>query len=168
MIGGSSGSGAAGEGGRLRVGLVADTHGVLRPQAREALSGCSLIVHAGDIGSLDVVRELEALAPVAAVRGNVDVGSWASGFPESTAVEAGGALLYVVHDLERLDLDPAAAGIAAVVSGHTHHAAVEERGGVLFVNPGSAGPRRFHHPVSVAVLHVGGGSVSAEIVPLQV
>ena len=154
-------------GGGKRVGVIADTHGLLRPQARAALAGCDLIVHAGDVGSLEVLQELESVAPVVAVRGNVDVQPWASGFPETRVVEAGGALLYVLHDLERLDLDPAAAGMAAVVSGHTHHAVIEERGGVLYVNPGSAGPRRFHHPLSVAVLRVGGGAVAAEIVEFQ-
>jgi uncharacterized protein len=168
MIEGSGGRDAAGAGGGITVGLIADTHGVLRPQARDALAGCALIVHAGDIGSAEVIRELEALAPVTAVRGNVDVGSWASGFPETATVEAGGALLYVVHDLEQLDLNPAAAGMAVVVSGHTHHATIEDRDGVLYVNPGSAGPRRFHHPVSVAVLRVASGSVSAELVDLEV
>jgi len=168
MIDSSGGGNIAGVGERFTVGLIADTHGVLRPQARDALVGCGLIVHAGDIGSADVIRELEAIAPVAAVRGNVDVGPWASGFPESAPVEAGGTLLYVLHDLERLDLDPAAAGFAAVVSGHTHLASVEDRGGVLYVNPGSAGPRRFHHPVSVALLRVAPGSVTAEVVALQV
>jgi len=147
-----------------KVGVIADTHGLLRPQARAALAGCDLIVHAGDVGSLEVLQELESVAPVVAVRGNVDVQPWASGFPDSRVVEVDGALLYVVHDLERLDLDPASAGMAAVVSGHTHHAVIEERGGVLFVNPGSAGPHRFHHPLSVAVLRVAGGSVRAELV----
>ena len=163
--GGGDGAGADGE---VTVGVIADTHGVLRPQARDALAGCALIVHAGDIGSPDVIRELEALAPVTAVRGNVDVGPWASGFPETATVEAGGALLYVLHDLEQLDLNPAAAGMAVVVSGHTHHATVEDRDGVLYVNPGSAGPRRFHHPVSVAVVRMAPGSVSAELVDLEV
>ena len=148
------------------VGVIADTHGVLRPQAREALVGCDLIIHAGDIGSIQVIEELEPLAPVVAVRGNVDVLSWASGIPDTRVVEVGGALLYVLHDLEALDLDPGKAGMAAVVSGHTHHAVIEERGGVLYVNPGSAGPRRFHHPLSVALLRVVGGSVAAELVEL--
>ena len=152
----------AGEG--TKVGVIADTHGLLRPQARDALTGCDLIVHAGDVGSLEVLQDLESVAPVVAVRGNVDVQPWASGFPENRVVEVGGALLYVLHDLERLDLDPAAAGMAAVVSGHTHHAVIEERAGVLYVNPGSAGPRRFHHPLSVAVLRVEGGTVRAELV----
>ncbi|MGD1148815.1 MAG: metallophosphoesterase family protein [Thermoanaerobaculaceae bacterium] len=154
----------AGTGGGTKVGVIADTHGLLRPQARAALAGCDLIVHAGDVGSLEVLQELESVAPVVAVRGNVDVQPWASGFPENRVVEVGGALVYVLHDLERLDLDPAVAGMAAVVSGHTHHAVLEERGGVLYVNPGSAGPRRLHHPLSVALLRVAGGSVVAEIV----
>jgi putative phosphoesterase len=147
-----------------KVGLIADTHGLLRPQAREALAGSDLIVHAGDVGSFEVLQELESIGPVVAVRGNVDVQPWAAGFPESRVVEVGGVLLYVLHDLERLDLDPAKAGFAAVASGHTHHAVIEEKGGVLYVNPGSAGPRRLHHPLSVALLRVVNGSVTAELV----
>lgn len=153
--------------GGTKVGVIADTHGVLRPQAREALAGCELIIHAGDVGSLDVLRELETVAPVVAVRGNVDVQPWASEFPESRVVEVGNVRVYVLHDLERLDLDPAAAGFAAVVSGHTHHAVIEERDGVLFVNPGSAGPRRFHHPITVAILRVGERGASADLVELR-
>ncbi len=147
-----------------KVGLIADTHGVLRPQARDALEGCELIIHAGDVGSVEVIQELEVLAPVVAVRGNVDVQPWAADFPDSRTVEVDGVRLHVLHDLERLDIDPAAAGIAAVVSGHTHHASIEDRGGVLYVNPGSAGPRRFHHSLSVAILRVAPGAVSAELV----
>lgn len=143
--------------------MIADTHGLLRPQARDALAGSDLIVHAGDVGSLEVLQGLESIAPVVAVRGNVDVQPWASEFPDSRVVEVGGVRLYVLHDLERLDLDPAAAGMAAVVSGHTHHAGIEDRGGVLYVNPGSAGPRRLHHPLSVALLRVVDGSVTAEL-----
>ena len=159
---------APGTGDVCTVGVIADTHGVLRPQARGALAGCELIIHAGDVGNLQVIQELESLAPVVAVRGNVDVQPWAGDFPESRMVEIGGVRLYVLHDLERLDLDPAQAGMAAVVSGHTHHAMIEERGGVLYVNPGSAGPRRFHHPLSVALLRVAPGSVSAELVEFSV
>jgi uncharacterized protein len=166
MIEGSGGRDAVGLDGGVRVGLIADTHGVLRPQARDALAGCALIVHAGDIGSPDVIRELEALAPVTAVRGNVDVGPWASGLPETATVEAGGALLYVLHDLEQLDLNPAAAGMAVVVSGHTHHATVGDRDGVLYVNPGSAGPRRFKLPICVGRLIVERGKVEGEIVTI--
>ncbi|HVN75517.1 MAG TPA: metallophosphoesterase family protein [Thermoanaerobaculaceae bacterium] len=150
-----------------RIGVIADTHGVLRPQAREALVGSELIIHAGDVGSLEVLQQLESIAPVVAVRGNVDVQPWASNFPESRVVEVGEARVYVVHDLEQLDLDPSAAGMAAVVCGHTHVAVIEERNGVLYVNPGSAGPRRFHHPVSVAVLTVAGALVTAELVELE-
>ena len=169
MVESPSGFDGAGSGeGVVTVGVIADTHGVLRPQAREALVGCSLIVHAGDVGGIEVVRELEAVAPVVAVRGNVDVQPWAAELPESRVVEVGGALLHVLHDLERLALDPAAAGIVAVVSGHTHHALIARRDGVLFVNPGRAGPRRFHHPVSVAILRLAGGEASADLVELRV
>ncbi len=163
----SAGGGGNG-GGAVKVGVIADTHGVLRPEARAALVGCELIIHAGDVGSLEVMRELESVAPVVAVRGNVDVQPWAAELPESRVVEAGGARVYVLHDLERLDLDPAVAGIAAVVTGHTHRAVIERRDGVLYVNPGSAGPHRFHHPVSVAILTLGAGAAGAELVELRV
>jgi len=155
------------EGGERLVGVIADTHGLLRPQAVAALAGCELIVHAGDVGSPAILAELGRVAPVAAVRGNVDVEAWAHGLPETAVAEVGAVRLYVLHDLARLDLDPAAAGFAAVISGHSHISAVFERGGVLYVNPGSAGPRRFALPASVALLHVRGGAVSADLVALE-
>ncbi len=148
--------------------MISDTHGLLRPQAVAALSGCGLIVHAGDVGSPAILADLRRLAPVVAVRGNVDVEAWARGLPETAVGEVGAVRLYVLHDLGRLDLDPAAAGFAAVVSGHSHIPAIIDRGGVLYVNPGSAGPRRFSLPVSLALLRVRDGAVGAELVPLDV
>jgi uncharacterized protein len=158
-------AGATPVGGWL-VGVISDTHGLLRPEAVAVLAGCHLIVHAGDIGSPTVLAGLRRIAPVVAVRGNVDIETWARDLPESEVAEVGDASLYVLHDLARLDLDPGAAGFAAVVSGHSHVPAVEERAGVLYVNPGSAGPRRFSLPVSLARLRVGGGAVTAELVTL--
>ncbi len=155
------------EGGDHLVGVISDTHGLLRPQAVAALAGCELIVHAGDIGSPGILAELGRVAPVAVVRGNVDVEAWARGLPETAVAEIGFVQLYVLHDLARLDLDPAAAGFAAVISGHSHIPTIVERGGVLYVNPGSAGPRRFALPVSVALLRVRGGAVGAELVALE-
>jgi putative phosphoesterase len=152
----------------LEIGVIADTHGLLRPQALEALRGVSVIVHAGDIGRPEVVAGLEAVAPVLAIRGNVDRGAWSDAFPATRVVEVGGACLYVLHDVETLDLDPAAAGMAAVISGHSHQPRVELQGGVLYLNPGSAGPRRFRLPVSLARLRVTGNGVDAALIELSV
>ena len=149
------------------VGVISDTHGLLRPEAVAALAGCDLIVHAGDVGSPAVLAGLRRVAPVVAVRGNVDIESWARDLPESEVARVGDASVYVLHDLARLDLDPAAAGFAAVVSGHSHVPAIEEQGGVLYLNPGSAGPRRFSLPVSLARIRVEGGTVTAELVTLE-
>ena len=149
------------------IGVISDTHGLLRPEAVAALVGCDLIVHAGDVGSPSVLAGLRRVAPVLAVRGNVDIESWARDLPETEVARVGDVSVYVLHDLARLDLDPAAAGFAAVVSGHSHVPAIEERGGVLYLNPGSAGPRRFSLPVSLARLRVGDGAVAAELVTLE-
>lgn len=153
-------------GARAVVGVISDTHGLLRPEALAALRGCDRIVHAGDVGAPEVLAALRALAPVTAVRGNNDRGAWAGALAESEAVEVAGRWLYVLHDLHALDLDPAAAGFAAVIAGHSHRPLIEERRGVLFVNPGSAGPRRFTLPVAVARLRIGGGRVEGETVVL--
>ncbi|WP_089718229.1 metallophosphoesterase family protein [Candidatus Entotheonella palauensis] len=136
------------------VGVISDTHSLLRPEAVEALKGSDLIVHAGDIGSPGIIDALSEIAPVFAVRGNVDKGEWASKFPQDEVVEVAGKYLYVLHNVNEIDLDPAAAGFEVVVSGHSHKPGIERRGGVLFVNPGSAGPRRFTLPVAIAKLHV--------------
>lgn len=137
---------------RMRIGLISDTHGLLRPEALRALAGSHLIVHAGDIGKPEILDTLKAVAPVVFVRGNIDTGPWASAWPETAVAEAGRALIYVLHDLQALDLNPAAAGFHIVVSGHSHKPARTERAGVLYLNPGSAGPRRFKLPVTVARL----------------
>lgn len=149
------------------VGVIADTHGLVRPAALEALAGSDLIVHAGDIGSPDVLAALEAIAPVTAVRGNVDRAAWARDLPETAAVEAGAARLYVLHDLNALDLDPAGS-FAAVIAGHSHRPRLEARDRVLYFNPGSAGPRRFRLPVSVGRLQVRGAHVTGKLIELAV
>jgi putative phosphoesterase len=150
------------------VGVISDTHGLLRPEAIAALRGCDLIVHAGDVGSPDVLDRLGALAPVRAVRGNVDTQSWARRLPETEVVQAGALRLWLLHDISTLDLDPAAAGFAAVIFGHSHKPSIETLGGVLHFNPGSAGPRRFKLPVTVGRLRVAAGSTRPEIVALDV
>lgn len=152
----------------MLVGLISDTHGLVRPEALRALAGAGLIVHAGDVGSPQVIEALRNIAPVVAVRGNADRDYWARALPLSDIVEAGGAALYVLHDLHELSLDPAAAGLSAVIYGHSHTPAIEQRAGVLYVNPGSAGPRRFHLPVSVALLDIDDGRLQARIVALAV
>lgn len=150
-----------------RVGVISDTHGLLRPWALAALKGADLIVHAGDVGAPEVLSSLATIAPVTAVRGNVDREAWAEHLPETAVVEVEGLRLYVLHDLEQLDLDPAVAGFAAVLSGHSHHPRIETRRGVLYLNPGSAGPRRFHLPVSLAWLYISEGRVRAELLSLE-
>lgn len=137
------------------IGLISDTHGLLRPEALDALQGSDLIIHAGDVGKPGIIDQLRALAPVVAVRGNIDKGDWASQLPETVVVEAGPALIYVIHDIGQLDLDPAAAGFNAVVSGHSHKPGRTERNGVMYVNPGSAGPRPFRSPITLARLDLG-------------
>lgn len=150
------------------VGVISDTHGLLRPEAIEALQGVDALIHAGDIGSPDIVEALRSIAPVVAIRGNNDTDAWAHDLPEREVVEIGGTLIYVLHNLKELDLDPAAAGFGVVVCGHSHRPSVESRRGVLFLNPGSAGPRRFKLPVSVARLRVHGPSLEAHILELKV
>jgi putative phosphoesterase len=134
------------------VGLISDTHGLLREEALQALEGSTLIIHAGDVGKPEILDALRKLAPVVAVRGNIDKEAWAYALPETAVVEAGPVRIYVLHDLKELDLDPAAAGFQVVVSGHSHRPGSFERGGVLYVNPGSAGPRRFQLPITLARL----------------
>lgn len=148
--------------------MIADTHGLVRPEALAALAGVERIVHAGDIGAPAVLDALARIAPVTAVRGNNDRAGWAAAIPETEVVTVGGASLYVLHDLQELDLDPRAAGFAAVIAGHSHRPRREERDGVLYLNPGSAGPRRFRLPISLARLTVTGARVSAELVTLAV
>lgn len=150
------------------VGVISDTHGVVRAEALEALAGSGLIIHAGDVGGPEVLEELGRVAPVVAVRGNNDRGAWAEALPEYEAVEVNGTFLYVLHDLKELDIAPAAAGFRVVVSGHSHKPLVEERRGVIYLNPGSAGPRRFKLPVTVARLNLSGADADAEIIQLDV
>lgn len=152
----------------IRVGLISDTHGLLRPEAAAFLRGCDQIVHGGDIGHAGILEELAAIAPVTAVRGNNDRDAWADGIRETELFSIGDIHIYAIHDLSRIDIDPAAAGVRAVVSGHSHKPVVEDRGGILFINPGSAGPRRFRLPISVGELIIAGdGSVSARTVELE-
>jgi uncharacterized protein len=140
----------------LRVGLISDTHNLLRPEAAEFLRDSDLIVHAGDICDTAVLDALCAIAPTTAVRGNNDRGAWADSLRKSELLQVGGVALYVIHDVAEIDIDPEGAGVRIVVSGHSHQPSAEERGGVLYVNPGSAGPRRFRLPISMAALTVDG------------
>jgi uncharacterized protein len=151
----------------LRLGVISDTHGLLRPAALQALAGVDRIIHAGDVGGPEILQALAAVAPVTVVRGNVDRGSWANRCPKTAVLEAGGVRIYVLHDTKDLDVDPHAAGFAAVVTGHTHRASLRERDGVLYFNPGSAGPRRFGLPVTLGRLIVEGSRVRGEIVALE-
>jgi putative phosphoesterase len=151
---------------RYVVGVISDTHGLIRPDAVDRLRGSDLIVHCGDVGGSAVLDALRAVAPVRAVRGNNDKGPWASELPIDDVIEVGGHTLYVIHDLGELSLEPAAAGFTAVLSGHSHRPLVERREGVLFVNPGSAGPRRFSLPVAVAQLLLTAGHCDARIIDL--
>jgi len=137
-----------------RIGLISDTHGLLRQEALDALQGSDLIIHAGDVGGPGIIDRLRGVAPVVAVRGNVDTGSWASDWPASAVVDAGSVKIYVVHNIDDLDVNPAAEGFHIVVSGHSHKPGRTERAGVLYVNPGSAGPRRFKLPISLARLNL--------------
>ena len=148
------------------IGVISDTHGLLRPPALAALQGSAVIIHAGDVGSPDILLELRQIARVVAVRGNVDTGAWAERLPQSEIVEHEGLRLYALHILEDLDLDPPTAGFHAVISGHTHRPKMETKGGVLYFNPGSAGPRRFKLPVTVGKLIINAGNVSSEIIPI--
>jgi uncharacterized protein len=148
------------------VGVISDTHGLLRPQALEALAGSRLIIHAGDIGNPEILPALSRIARVEAIRGNVDTDAWARIIPETAVVEAEGRSLYVLHDVKQLDLDPRAAGFAAVISGHSHSPMNEVRNGVLYFNPGSAGPKRFNLPISVGRLWLSADGIRPEIVEL--
>jgi uncharacterized protein len=148
------------------IGVISDTHGLLRPEVLRAFKDVDLIVHAGDIGTADVIEGLRSIAPVVAVRGNNDKGDWISDIPDSEITEVGSIYIYVLHDLNEIDLSPAVAGFKVVVSGHSHKPVVEEREGVLFVNPGSAGPRRFKLPISVGRMTIVGELVTAELIEL--
>ncbi len=152
----------------VRIGVISDTHGLLRPEAKAALLGSDYIVHGGDIGNADILDQLAAIAPLTVVRGNNDKGAWAEAVPHSAWLQVGPVYIYAVHDIASIDLDPAGAGVDVVVYGHSHRPLAEQRGPVLYLNPGSAGPRRFSLPISVAQLEIDGGAVSARIVELQI
>jgi putative phosphoesterase len=151
-----------------RLGVISDTHGLLRGQVRGVFAGVELILHAGDVGKPEVLAELASIAPVLAVRGNVDRGEWANPLPETQVTEAGGAWIYMLHDLSRLDIEPAGGGFSVVIYGHSHRAKLEQRQGVLYLNPGAAGPRRFELAPSVAVLEIEEGHANARLVELSV
>jgi putative phosphoesterase len=150
----------------MRVGVISDTHGLLRPAAVEALQGSEHILHAGDVGDPAILDTLRSIAPVIAIRGNIDAGGRCGHLPPTEFVELDGRTIYMLHDVKQLDLNPEAAGIAAVVFGHSHSPLIERRRGVLFLNPGSAGPRRFQLPVTVASLEIGPDTLDARIIEL--
>ena len=151
----------------MRVGLISDTHGLLRPQALDFLRGSAHILHAGDIVAPDTLDRLAAIAPLTAVRGNNDRGAWARALPHSVRLDLGGAGIFMIHDLKELEGDPAADGVRVVVAGHSHRPACVEKQGVLYVNPGSAGPRRFSLPISVGELLIEDGEVRVRLVTLD-
>jgi uncharacterized protein len=149
------------------LGILSDTHGLLRPEALEALRGSDRILHAGDVGAPEILERLAQIAPVTAVRGNVDTGAWALSLNTTEVVETGGVSVYMLHDLGQLDLKPEAAGFRMVLYGHSHHPKIEEKNGVLYFNPGSAGPRRFSLPVSVGRVTISAGEVEGVLVELK-
>ncbi|NOJ49168.1 metallophosphoesterase family protein [Bradyrhizobium archetypum] len=136
----------------LRIGVISDTHGILRPEAEQRLAGVAHIIHAGDIGRPEVIHRLRRIAPVIAIRGNVDKGPWAENYPDTETVRLGDQSIHILHDIQDLQLDPAACGINVVISGHSHRPLIKTTGGVLYLNPGSAGPRRFNLPITLATL----------------
>ncbi|WP_454913055.1 metallophosphoesterase family protein [Stutzerimonas chloritidismutans] len=151
----------------MRIGLISDTHGLLRPEALAALQGCAQIIHAGDIGKPQVLDGLRAIAPLEAIRGNIDTADWALELPERLDLRIGGLTLHVLHDLKQMDIDPLAAGIDVVIAGHSHKPKAERRDGVLYINPGSAGPRRFSLPISLALLELNDGDAQVELISLS-
>lgn len=151
-----------------RLGIISDTHGLLRPEAVVFLQGCNRILHGGDIGNGEILAQLSSIAPVTAIRGNNDKGAWAEAIPETKLFEFGGIYVYTIHDLSQLNIDPSAAGIRVVISGHSHKPLIERRDGIWFVNPGSAGPRRFKLPISVADILIEGSAISPRIVELDI
>jgi len=148
------------------IGVISDTHGLVRPEALKALEGSDIILHAGDIGSAEVLQSLRSLAPVLAVRGNTDTDRWAGNLRNTETVELDGKLFYILHDMARLDLDPGAAQIRALISGHSHKPSISEKNGILYLNPGSAGPRRFKLPITLARIIIKQGRLHSEIVHL--
>jgi len=151
---------------RMNVGVISDTHALMRSEVLDALRGCDHILHAGDIGSRDVLSELETIAPVSAIRGNIDTDPWSAYLPITNVVELAGTFFYLLHDAKALDLDPVAAGFAAVISGHSHVPKIEWRKSVLYFNPGSAGPRRFKLPISVGRIRLENGTLEPTLILL--
>ncbi|MEJ2761048.1 MAG: metallophosphoesterase family protein [Gammaproteobacteria bacterium] len=149
----------------MLAGIISDTHGLLRPEARDALQGCDTIIHAGDIGKPEVLDGLRAIAPLTVIRGNVD--KWAHDLPDTDVVEMEGRRIYIIHNVRELDFDPRQAGFDAVISGHSHKPGIREEGGVLYLNPGSAGPRRFRLPVALARLTVSREKLEAKIIYIE-
>ena len=150
-----------------RIGLISDTHGLLRPEAVSFLSGCDHIIHAGDIGKREILERLAQIAPVTAVRGNNDTDAWADALSETELTKFGRVSVYAVHDIAQLDIDPMKAGVRAVVSGHSHKPGIKDRDGVLYVNPGSAGPRRFRLPISIGELLIDGDAIEPRLMQLD-
>ena len=152
----------------MLIGVISDTHGLLRPEAVDALQGADYIIHAGDIGRSIILDELRSIAPVVAVRGNMDGGWWAYQLPVADVFEVNKILIYVIHDISKIDVDPKTANIKVVISGHTHSPSIGNHDGVLYLNPGSAGPRRSKRPVSVALIKIAGMATKAELITLKV
>jgi putative phosphoesterase len=150
----------------MRIGIISDTHGLLRPEAIKQLAGADHIIHAGDIGGPEVIEGLRRIASTTAIRGNVDTGEWATAYPNTELVELGGRALYVLHNLKEIKLDPAASGFDVVVSGHSHRPKIETKNGVLYINPGSAGPRRFKLPIALAILALSDGALLPRILEI--
>lgn len=150
----------------MRIGAISDTHGLLRPEAVTALAGVDHILHAGDVGDARILDALRAIAPVTAIRGNIDTSGPCAALPATELVELGGTVFYLLHDVKQLDLDPGSASISVVLSGHSHKPLIEHRRGVLFLNPGSAGPRRFSLPIALAMVTLGDGAPRAEVIDL--
>jgi putative phosphoesterase len=152
----------------MLIGVISDTHGLLRPEALAALSEAEHILHAGDVGNPDILKKLAEFAPVTAIRGNIDTHGNCAALPATEMLELGGRLLYMLHSVHDLDISPASAGVAVVISGHSHQPSITHRGGVMYLNPGSAGPRRFRLPVSVALMTLNAETVEAIIIELAV
>jgi putative phosphoesterase len=148
---------------QVKIGVISDTHGLLRPEAEQRLAGVAQIIHAGDIGRPDVIVRLSRIAPVIAIRGNVDGGTWAEAYPETAMARLGGRSVYILHDVHELDLDPVVSGVDAVISGHSHQPGIKTVHGVLYLNPGSAGPRRFNLPITLAILELDTSGIRAVI-----
>jgi putative phosphoesterase len=151
----------------MRIGVISDTHGLLRPTALEALAGAEHILHAGDVGDIAILKTLRTIAPVTAIRGNIDTDGPCARLPETEFIQLDGKAFYLIHNLRDLDLNPSAAGVSCVISGHSHRPAIETRNGVLFLNPGSAGPRRFSLPATIAIVHTDEGILKPEIISLE-